>query len=153
MLLTTSATDRLDQKAVGLGVAEVESGHDGVWNDTDDEHYDDDNQHDGYAPAHCDLPVIDAQARPAAQSHDDGDAGEDKDDDGDDRPEKTLCPVVAHDERVDAPQLGQFHVHVPRPVAVVYANCTVAQRRRHGHQRHHQDHGAGHCAGPCGRGR
>ena len=46
------AAERLDQIAVRLGVAEVERGHDGVGDNTDDEYQHDDDQHHGYAPAH-----------------------------------------------------------------------------------------------------
>ena len=54
--------------------------------------------------------------------------------------------------RVDAPQLGEFDIHLPRAVADVDANSTVAQRWRNGDRRHQQHDDACHSAWPCGRG-
>jgi len=72
-------TDRLDQIAIGLGISKVKGGHNSIRDDTHDEHDHNDDKHDGYAPAHCNLPVVDAQTRPAAQGGDDGEAGNDED--------------------------------------------------------------------------
>jgi len=67
---------------MGVRISEVKSGHDGIRDYADDEHDDDDDKHDGDAPAHCNLPVVDAHVRSAAQRGHDGESGDDQDYDG-----------------------------------------------------------------------